>query len=131
MGTFHEPIEIWNPAKPGRKLSLDALVDTGASYTLVPGRLLRRIGVKATQSLRFKTADGRVVRSGVAELMARVKGAATHTWVVFGEKGSEPLLGAYTLEGLALGVDSLRRSLVHVTPYLVGFLPAPHKTKRA
>ena len=130
MGTFHEPIEIWNPARPGKKLQLDALVDTGAAYSLVPGKLLRGLGAKATRTLRFKTADGRVVRGGVGEVMARVKGKATHTWVIFGGNDAEPLLGAYTLEGLALGVDSLHRNLVPVAPYLVGFTPAPRRTSR-
>ncbi len=43
MGTFHYTIEIGTPDGSIYK-NVDALVDTGASYTVVPA-LLRRLGV--------------------------------------------------------------------------------------
>ncbi|MBI5244107.1 MAG: hypothetical protein HY922_10600 [Elusimicrobia bacterium] len=131
MGTFHEPIEIWNPKRPRRKLSLDALVYTGAAYSLIPGKLLRRIGVKPLKTMRFKMGDGRVIESSVGQATARVKGEETPTWVIFGDDDAEPLLGAYTLEGLGLSVDSLHRALVPVVSYLVGFAPPRRKAELA
>ena len=41
MGTFSVPIEIGNSAGT-RFEPVDALVDTGASYTLLPASLLRQ-----------------------------------------------------------------------------------------
>ena len=131
MGTFHEPIEIWNASKPRRKLALDALVDTGAAYSVIPAKLLRRLGVKAFARRRFKLADGRVIDSGVGWATVRVKGEAIPTLVIFGANDAEPLLGAYTLEGLALGVDSLHGNLVPVALYLVGFAPPRRRAKRS
>jgi len=116
MGTFHEPIEVLNPSNRRRKISLEALVDTGAAYSLIPGRLLRGIGVKPSRTGRFKLADGRIVHRGVGLVTARVRHEETPTWVVFGDAESDPLLGASTLEELGLGVDSIHRSLVKVTP---------------
>jgi clan AA aspartic protease len=121
MGTFHEPIEICNPAKPGKKISLDALVDTGAAYTLIPGKLLKRIGIKPVKTRRFKIGNGKVIERSVGLAVARVQGEETPTWVIFGDDDAEPLLGAYTLEGLALGVDSLHRNLVPVASFLLAF----------
>ena len=39
-------------------------------------------------------------------------GRSVTTLVLFGKKGTQPLLGAYSLEGLGLSVDSRRRRLV-------------------
>ena len=38
----------------------------------------------------------------------------TTTWVIFGEDGMSPLLGAYTLEGLLLAVDPYNERLIPV-----------------
>jgi predicted aspartyl protease len=50
----------------------------------------------------------------MAEAMARLDGQAGTTLVVFGEEGSQPLLGAYTLEGCGLAPDPVNRRLIHV-----------------
>jgi clan AA aspartic protease len=121
MGVFHQAVEIRHPSRRGRGLDLDALVDTGATYTWIPAPLLRRIGIKASETRPFRMADGRVVNRKMGEAVARVKGKAVRTLVVFGDPGSEPLLGAYTLEGAGLTVDSIHRELVPVAAYAVGF----------
>ena len=38
------------------------------------------------------------------------------TWAVFGEEGVDPLLGAYTLEGLRMSVDPWKHTLIPM-PY--------------
>ena len=45
---------------------------------------------------------------------ARVEGRETTTWVIFGEEGTAALLGAYTLEGVFLGVDPYGQKLIPV-----------------
>jgi predicted aspartyl protease len=46
------------------------------------------------------------------EARAMVDGESVATLVVFGEDGAPALLGAYTLEGLALAVDPVEQRLV-------------------
>ena len=41
----------------------------------------------------------------MAKAKARMAGRETTTWVIFGEEGTSALVGAYTLEGVFLGVD--------------------------
>src|SRR5437016_11680776 len=48
----------------------------------------------------------------VGEVRLEVDGRAVTTLVLFGKKGTQPLLGAYSLEGLGLSVDSRGRRLV-------------------
>ena len=50
----------------------------------------------------------------MGEARARVDGRETTTWVIFGGDGTSPLLGAYTLEGVLLGVDPYNECLVPV-----------------
>lgn len=132
VGTFREPIEIMNPAARRRAVSLEAVVDTGAAYSLVPAHLLRRIGIKPRRSGRFKVADGRVIERKMGLALARVKGAETPTWVIFGDDRAEALLGALTLEELGLGVDGLHRTLVTIAtfPLVSGELPRPGNPTR-
>ena len=111
MGTLATTIEIGDH-QGERYEALEALVDTGSTYTWVPGDLLRRLGVTPMGRREFETADGRVIERDVAVAMARYDGQALPTLVVFGEDGSRPLLGAYTLEGFGLAADPLRKRLV-------------------
>ena len=44
LGTFNWPIRL-ESMDGGKSLEIEAMVDTGASYTIVPGGLLKDIGV--------------------------------------------------------------------------------------
>jgi predicted aspartyl protease len=46
MGVCNWPLRLTS-LDDQRSLNLDAMVDTGASYTIVPARLLRELGVEA------------------------------------------------------------------------------------
>src|SRR2546423_10465753 len=59
MGTFRVDIELENPAKPGIKRTLSAvLVDTGAELSWVPAEVLESLGVERNNQWRFRQANG-------------------------------------------------------------------------
>ena len=111
MGTFRVPIEIGDP-RGERYEQVEALVDTGATYTTAPASLLERLGVKPHDRVAFILADGRRIERDIGRTWVRVDGKAEITLVVFGEEGVEALLGAYALEGLRLGIDPTNERLV-------------------
>jgi clan AA aspartic protease len=113
MGTFKVRMEIGD-ATGERWEILEALVDTGATYTMVPASLLRRLGVKPHTRDLFTLADGRRVEHDIGHGWIRVDGRTVITLVVFGDADSEPLLGAYALEGVRLAPDPVGRRLVPV-----------------
>ena len=115
MGTFNQPIRL-DSTDGERSLQLDALVDTGSFYTIVPTSLLRGLGTVPTEKVGLELADGRRVAWDIGEARATVDGRTVTTLVVFGEDGVEPVLGAYTLEGLRLSVDPVEETLVRI-PY--------------
>ncbi len=118
MGTFRVAIEIGDAAGE-RWESVEALVDTGATYTSVPAPLLRRIGVTPHARATFALADGRHVELDIGRSWIRVGGRAEITLLVFGEPDATPLLGAYALEGLRLAPDPVGRRLVPVPGLLM------------
>ncbi len=55
MGTFTYTIDIGDPQ--GQRFErVEALVDTGASYTTLPASLLQRLGVRPFTKGRFRLA---------------------------------------------------------------------------
>lgn len=94
--------------------TVDALVDTGSTYTWIPRQLLERLDLRPQFRREFETADGRVVLRDMALAMVRWDGESMPTLVVFGGDRDAVLLGAYTLEGFALAPDPVNQRLVRV-----------------
>ncbi|MBI4329239.1 MAG: retroviral-like aspartic protease family protein [Chloroflexi bacterium] len=118
MGTFRVPIEIGDP-QGQRYETVQALVDTGATYTTVPASLLRRLGIVPRTRAPFRLADGSLREMELGQTWIRVDGHEVITIVVFGDEGSGPLLGAYALEGLLLAPDPVGQRLVPVSGLLM------------
>ena len=111
MGTFSWPLRI--SSMDGQHVrDIEATVDTGAAHTTVPGRLLRELGVTPIGKRRFLLAGGRRIYMDYGHAWATVDDDSVVTLVVFGEDDAPALLGAYTLEGLALAVDPVEQRLV-------------------
>ena len=111
MGTFTWPLRI-SSMDGQQSLDIEATVDTGAFYSTIPARLLRELGIEPMGSRRFLIADGRRVEMEYGQAWATIDGESIVTIVVFGGDNAPPLLGAYTLEGLALAVDPSSQRLV-------------------
>ena len=111
MGVFTWPMRI---ATMDRRNWLDirATVDTGARYTVVPSGLLRQLGIQPDRRSVFELGDGRHVEMDIGQAWATVDGVSVITPVIFGRDGTEPLLGAVTLQILNLAVDTPSERLV-------------------
>lgn len=111
MGITVLTIEVGNPANPSATVPVEFLIDSGAIYSVVPKKILRKLGVKPIAEEVFRLANG--------ERITRKKGGAFFKYgdkvgvadVIFGEKGDLNLLGAFTLEALGLSLDPLKREL--------------------
>ena len=98
-----------------RFLTLEALVDTGSTYSWIPRDVLDRLGIVPEQEWPFELADGRKVRYPVGWMQIRLelRGRMREqpTLVVFAPPGSEPILGVVTLEEYLLAADGVVRVL--------------------
>ena len=112
MGTFHVKFTIRNPQQRDRFVVLEGLVDTGAHFTQVPRPTLEQIGIVSFGARRVQYADGSVVSKPVASAEVLIDQEVTPIVVLCGEPQDLILIGALTLEGLNLGVDPVRKTLV-------------------
>jgi predicted aspartyl protease len=117
MGTFRIDIQIENPARPGERRDLrSVLVDTGAELTWCPASVLDSLGVERRKLVRFRQADGSVLERWTGPAFVYAAGTTATDDVVFGEPTDMVLLGARSLEGLNLRVDSVSKRLVDAGP---------------
>ena len=118
MGTFHVSCRIENISDRRRAIEVpQILVDTGSEYTWISGAELATIGVdREKKDLQFVMANGSIITRNVGFAIVRVEGAFTVDEVVFAEPGDLLLLGARSLEGMNLTVDSSRKRLVAAGP---------------
>jgi clan AA aspartic protease len=88
------------------------LIDSGATYSLLPEPVWSAIGLTPKREMQFVLADGTSVERSVSECHITLPQGEGHTPVVLGEPGdAEPLLGVVTLEILGLVFDPFRRVL--------------------
>jgi predicted aspartyl protease len=118
MGTFSVSCRISNIVDRSRSVELSKLlVDMGSEYTWVPEKILEGLGIdREKKDLQFVMANGQVVTRSVGFAIIHVEDAFTIDEIVFAEAGDLLLLGARTLEGLNLTVDSRLKKLVAAGP---------------
>lgn len=108
MGLIFAPATV---AGPKGAASLRLLVDTGASYTVLPRAAWTRLGLKSSREMTFTLADGSELRRGISECKIRLKGLQATTPVVLGEGDDSALLGTITLEIMGLMLNPFSRSI--------------------
>jgi predicted aspartyl protease len=120
MGTFHTGCRIENVTQRSKGATIHNLVvDTGSDYTWAPENTLDKLGIpREKKDLEFIMANGQKVTRSVGFAIVRVDKHFTVDEIVFAEKGDLLLLGARTLEGLNLTVDSKKKKLVAAGPLL-------------
>ena len=92
-------------------VDVDCLVDSGASYTLLPENVWRKLKLRPIDEMKFVLADGTVIKRKLSEVWLEYEGRGRTTQVILGEKGDEALLGAMTLEALGLVLNPFTREL--------------------
>ena len=118
MGVFHCTITV-SPLTGADSRVTQAIVDTGASYSVIPGQLLRELGIQPKRSDVFILADGTHHEEVIGEARVAVNGRDAVTPVVFGSEEALPLLGAVTMQILNLVVDTKGERLVPGVAYLL------------
>jgi predicted aspartyl protease len=119
VGVFTVKAFVWNPQNPEKRVSVELVVDSGATYTTLPTSLLTSLGIKPVRSIRVRLADNRVVERLVGEVGIEVEGfRASATPVIFGDEGVY-LLGSVTTEQLGLAPDPVNKRLKPIEALLL------------
>ncbi|MCY4102446.1 MAG: aspartyl protease family protein [bacterium] len=118
MGSFTVTLGVADPE--GRRYEeVEAMVDSGAAYTVLPASILEDLGVAPRDRRSFVLADGRTVERGFGHTWLRLDGREDISPVVFWVEDSMPLLGAVTLEIFGLGVDPVNGRLMPVEAFML------------
>ena len=114
MGEFNWPVGVWS-ADRERMETVDALVDTGSSYSVFPRTMLERLGIRRLERVGFEQADGSIVELDVGVALMTISGRERASSVAFGRDDSEALLGANALQEFLLVADPVEERLVSRT----------------
>lgn len=95
----------------GREEIVRFLIDSGATYSLLPKAVWESIDLKLKKKLSFSLAGGTIIDRAVAEAYIMFPQGEAHSPVLLGEGGDEALLGVVTLEILGLVFNPFDRTL--------------------
>ena len=95
----------------GKKATVNLLVDSGASYSLLGERDWRALELRPKRSAKFTLGDGTQIERAISECHLALPQGDGHTPVILGEADDEPLLGVVTLEILGLVLNPFNRTL--------------------
>lgn len=112
MGHVRVNIKLANPARRQQTIEIrDVLVDTGATWTVIPRELANRLGLEVIGKKRVRTADAEVELDH-SFAYVEYEGRESVGDVVISDTYPGVLIGVLTLEGMALAVDPKTGRLV-------------------
>jgi clan AA aspartic protease len=101
------------PEREVRRLTVNALVDTGAWTLVINEETREKLGLRVKETTETGVAGGGTIPGGISEYVEirwKDRNTACEALVLSGEK--DILLGAYPLEGLDLTVNPKKQEVV-------------------
>ncbi len=114
MATFRVTVSLAHPQQSETRVALDLLVDTGATWTMLPDETVRQLGLSTTRQRTVTPASGERVTYPAGQVSIQLNGEEGITFFLAGPPGCLALLGAMTLEEFGLAPDPVRKALVPV-----------------
>jgi clan AA aspartic protease len=111
MGITTAILKVREHRKSEKFAEVEFLVDSGAVYSLVPGKILDELEIEPYREVSFSLADGTSIKRRVCSGYFEFEGEGGPAPIVYGEEGDSPLLGATTLESLGLVLNPFSRTL--------------------
>ena len=111
MGLFRVSVRVFNLQRPENAREIEVVVDTGATYPVVPRGLADELELRTVETRTFTLANGVEVARRLAWAGLSFDSRSSPSLVVVGEAGDVPILGAFALEGLGLEADPVAKTL--------------------
>ena len=120
MGHINQRVKL----SAEKTVTVEMLVDTGATFSVIPDALANAIGIKRLRrAVTITLADGRRRKVDAGTAIFRIGEREAPATILVGDV-VEPILGVETLEALGLTVDARRQRLApsrHYTVRLGGY----------
>jgi clan AA aspartic protease len=107
----------------GEPVDLEAVVDTGATFSKIPSSIAARLGLEAKYETEVELGDGRVIKRKLALLQVEIEQVRRPVLVAIGE-AEKPLIGYTTLELLGFKVNRITGKLERAMPTEYSFVNA-------
>jgi clan AA aspartic protease len=118
MGHVRVAVEISNPLRPERSVTVqDALVDTGATRSLLPRPIATELGLEIRGQTEVQTAEG-ILRIDRSFARITFNGRESDATVLVSDTYQGVLIGVITFEDLGLAVDPKGQQLID-SPFLL------------
>lgn len=117
MALTYLNVSINNPTNGHQSVTRRLLVDSGATYSIIAAKDLKKLGIKPDSTQQFTLANGQTITKPVGEARFHWKDRARTAPVVFGDDDVY-VLGTTTLEAMGLILDPLNRKLLKL-PMLI------------
>ena len=111
MGITSAILTVREHRKSIKSAEVEFLVDSGAVYSLVPGKVLDELDIEPYKEMSFPLADGTLIKRKISSAYFEFEGEGGPAPVIYGEEGDTPLLGATTLESIGLVLNPFSRTL--------------------
>ncbi|MBW8050604.1 MAG: hypothetical protein FVQ77_09760 [Cytophagales bacterium] len=112
MGLTYADVVVFSLDRKTEK-NIHFLVDTGSLHSLLPGSMVKELGLEEVGEVELELADMQVITRPYTFAIFQYEddrlGAAN---VIIGENNVEPLLGATALEAMNLSVDPTKNQVV-------------------
>jgi clan AA aspartic protease len=116
LGHIYANITIRPLAGSSKSWRGKALVDTGATDTFLPTKVLRKLGICPSAHRAYELSDGTEQELPIGFGIVEVLGLAAGGTLVFAGDNEEPLLGVTILDSTGLWLDPRHECLVHHLP---------------
>jgi predicted aspartyl protease len=120
MGITTKKLIVKKSFEAEKSTEINFLVDSGAVYSLVPGKVLDELEIKPHRKIGFSLVDGTIITRRVGDAYFELNGEGGAAPVIYGEEGDDALLGATTLEALGLVLNPFTRELYPMRMLMVG-----------
>jgi len=118
VGTFTVSTTLSHPERPEHRLTLDLIVDTGATYSRLPTEVVQQLSLDTSRERPAVLASGERVTYRIGLVTIRLHAEEWPTMFLAGPPGCPALLGAITLEAFGLAADPVNKRLVPVVSLL-------------
>lgn len=111
MGLTKVTTKISNFSIPAKSCENIFLVDTGAIDSMAPNDELEKIEVSKEGTMLYELANGTIKEYEYGLVRIEFLGEITAGRIIFGEPGTEPLLGVIALESVGIILDPANKTL--------------------
>lgn len=129
MGLTSAILRVREHRKSEKSAEVEFLIDSGAVYSVVPGKVLDELDIDPYKEMSFSLADGTSIKRRVSSAYFEFEGEGGPAPVVYGEDGDSALLGVTTLESLGLVLNPFTRTLHPMRMLLAGLRNGEEENK--